>query len=59
VCYLTVLSHDEIDIRRRGGFRVVPLGTAAAIEFLGPLGAAAIRSHRRSALAWPALALAG
>ncbi len=37
----------------------IPLGTTAAIEFLGPLGVAAARSHRRSALAWPGLAFAG
>jgi len=37
----------------------IPLGTAVAIEFLGPLTVAAIRSHTRTALAWPALALAG
>jgi inner membrane transporter RhtA len=37
----------------------IPLGTAVAIEFLGPLTVAAIRSHNARALAWPALALAG
>ncbi len=37
----------------------IPLGTTAAIEFLGPLGVAALRSHRRAALAWPGLAMIG
>jgi inner membrane transporter RhtA len=37
----------------------IPLGTTAAIEFLGPLGVAAARSHRRSALVWPGLAFVG
>jgi inner membrane transporter RhtA len=37
----------------------IPLGTAVAIEFLGPLTVAAVRTHNRRALAWPALALAG
>ncbi len=37
----------------------IPLGTAVAIEFLGPLGVAAARAHRPSALVWPLLALAG
>ena len=37
----------------------IPLGTTAAIEFLGPLGVAAARSHRRSALVWPLLAFVG
>jgi inner membrane transporter RhtA len=37
----------------------IPLGTTAAIEFLGPLGVAAARSHRRSALVWPAMAFVG
>ncbi len=37
----------------------LPLGTAVAIEFLGPLTVAAIHSHSRRALAWPALALVG
>lgn len=37
----------------------IPLGTAVAIEFLGPLTVAAFRSHDRRALAWPAVALAG
>lgn len=38
---------------------LLPLGTAVAIEFLGPLTVAALHSRSRRALAWPALALAG
>ena len=37
----------------------IPLGTCVAVEFLGPLTVAAVRSHTRRALAWPALALIG
>ncbi|MCW2809379.1 MAG: putative threonine/homoserine efflux protein [Marmoricola sp.] len=37
----------------------IPLGTAVAVEFLGPLTVAAVRSHSKRALAWPALALVG
>lgn len=37
----------------------IPLGTAVAIEFLGPLTVAAVRSHTRKALIWPAVALLG
>lgn len=37
----------------------IPLGTAVAIEFLGPLTVAAVRSHNRKALIWPAVALLG
>jgi inner membrane transporter RhtA len=37
----------------------IPLGTAVAVEFLGPLTVAAVRSRSRRALAWPALALVG
>lgn len=42
-----------------GALDRLPLGTTVAIEFLGPLTVAAFRAHRRSALVWPALALAG
>ena len=37
----------------------IPLGTAVAVEFLGPLTVAAVRSHSRRALLWPGLALVG
>ncbi len=37
----------------------IPLGTAVAIEFLGPLTVAAVASRHRRALVWPVLALFG
>ena len=37
----------------------IPLGTAVAVEFLGPLTVAAVRSHSGRALTWPALAMLG
>lgn len=37
----------------------IPLGTAVAIEFLGPLTVAAIRSGSWKLLVWPVLALGG
>ena len=37
----------------------LPLGTASALEFLGPLGVAVARCRGRRMLAWPALAAVG
>lgn len=37
----------------------IPLGTAVAVEFLGPLTLAAVRSHTRRALTWPTVAALG
>lgn len=37
----------------------IPLGTAVAIEFLGPLTVAAIRGRSLRMMCWPGLALAG
>ena len=37
----------------------IPLGTAVAIEFLGPLGVAVFHGPDRRRLVWPALALVG
>ncbi|WP_329576480.1 EamA family transporter [Streptomyces sp. NBC_01361] len=37
----------------------IPLGTAVAIEFLGPLTVAGLMSKHRRALVWPVLALIG
>jgi inner membrane transporter RhtA len=37
----------------------IPLGTSVAVEFLGPLTVAAVRSHSRRALTWPVVAALG
>lgn len=37
----------------------IPLGTAVAIEFLGPLTVATYKSHSRKAMVWPIIAFAG
>ena len=37
----------------------IPLGTAVAVEFLGPLTVAAVRSHNKRTLIWPTMALLG
>lgn len=37
----------------------LPLGTASALEFLGPLGVAVVRSRGGRVLLWPALAAVG
>ena len=37
----------------------LPLGTAIAIDFLGPLTVAVLTSRSRSAVVWPVIALAG
>ena len=37
----------------------LPLGTASAVEFLGPLGVAVARGGGRRSLLWPGLAAAG
>lgn len=42
-----------------GAVERIPLGTAVAIEFLGPLTVAGLMSKRRKALVWPLLAFVG
>ena len=37
----------------------IPLGTASALEFLGPLGVAVARGHGRGRTLWPGLAAVG
>jgi inner membrane transporter RhtA len=53
------MSMGVLTIASLAAIERIPLGTAAAIGFLGPLTVAAVRSHSRRALVWPALALVG
>src|ERR1700759_3295321 len=43
----------------RAAIARLPLGTASALEFLGPLGVAVARGRGRRRLLWPGLAAAG
>ncbi len=56
-CVLLGIVTAGITILFMAALARIPLGTASAIEFLGPLGVAVI--HGRARLLWPALAAAG
>jgi inner membrane transporter RhtA len=53
------LATGLMSIAFLGAIERIPLGTAVAIEFLGPLTVAAARAHNARALTWPALAFTG
>lgn len=53
------ITNGMVTITFLAAIERIPLGTAVAIEFLGPLSVAAWRAHSRKALVWPGLALVG
>lgn len=53
------IVNGVVTIAFLGAIQHLPLGTAVSIEFLGPLGVAAMTSRTRRALIWPAMALGG
>ena len=57
-CAALGVATAGVTILFMGAISRLPLGTASALEFLGPLAVAVIRG-RRGALLWPALAAVG
>lgn len=59
ICVLLGVVTAGITLLFMAALARIPLGTASALEFLGPLGVAVVSGRGRGRLVWPALAGAG
>jgi inner membrane transporter RhtA len=59
ICVLLGIVTALISMLFMAALARIPMGTASALEFLGPLGVAMVSGRGRGRWAWPALAAAG
>ena len=59
ICVLLGVVTALISMLFMAALARIPMGTASALEFLGPLGVAVVSGRGRGRWAWPALAAAG
>lgn len=59
ICVLLGIVTALISMLFMAALARIPMGTASALEFLGPLGVAVVSGRGRGRWAWPALAAAG
>lgn len=59
MCVLLGIVTAAITLLFMAALDRIPLGTASALEFLGPLGVAVARGHGRARTLWPGLAAVG
>src|SRR6476659_5392944 len=59
VCVLLGVVTAAVTMLFMAAIDRIPLGTASALEFLGPLGVAVVHGKGRARLLWPALAAVG
>ncbi len=59
MCVLLGIVTAAITLLFMAALDRIPLGTASALEFLGPLGVAIARGHGRGRMLWPGLAARG
>ena len=59
MCVLLGIVTAAITLLFMAALDRIPLGTASALEFLGPLGVAIARGHGRGRMLWPGLAAVG